>query len=148
MRSWLESDRLGQLSLALALAAAFMTWWLRRTLRAALLAARRGAHRSAASVLRAFEWIEGPSASWPSNRRLAPRWLIVLASVWAVIAIPYVAVGPPDFEEYFTGVVSTRVAMNAIAHGAWPFWNLDFGLGAPQPLRFHFITHPFAPLCP
>jgi hypothetical protein len=147
MRSWLESDRLGQLSLALALAAAFMTWWLRRTLRAALLAARRGAHRSAVSVLRAFEWIEGPSASLPSNSRLAPRWLIVLASVWAVIAIPYVAVGPPDFEEYFTGVVSTQVAMKAIAHGAWPFWNLDFGLGAPQPLRFHFITHPFAPLC-
>ena len=147
MRTWLESDRLGQLSLALALAGAFMTWWLRRVLRAAVLAARRGAHRSAASVLRTFEWIEGRSASSPSNRRLAPRWLLVLAGVWLVIAIPYVAVGPPDFEEYFTGVVTTQVAMKAIVHGAWPFWSLDFGLGMPQPLRFHFIQHPLAPLC-
>jgi len=144
MRAWLESDRLGQLSLALALAGAFMTWRLRR---AVALAARRGAHRSAASVLRAFEWIERQPAASPSKGRPAPRWVLVLAGVWLVIAIPYVAVGPPDIEEYFTGVVTTQVAMKAIAHGAWPFWSLDFGLGMPQPLRFHFIQHPLAPLC-
>src|SRR5688572_28450034 len=37
--------------------------------------------------------------------------------------------------------------MDAIFGGAWPFWSLDLGLGIPQPLRFHFITHPLAPLC-
>ena len=147
MRALLESDRLGQLSLALALAGALVTWRLRRTVRAAVLTGRRGARRSAALVLRAFEWIDGPRPSSRSNRRLVPRWLLVLAGVCVVIAIPYVAVGPPDSEEYFTGVVSTQVAMNAISHGAWPFWSLDFGLGMPQSLRFHSIQHPLAPLC-
>src|SRR5262245_39109020 len=71
----------------------------------------------------------------------ATSWPVVLAIVWGAIALPYVAVGPNDFEEYFTSVTSTSLAVQALLHGAWPFWNLDLGLGMPQPLRFHFITH-------
>ena len=56
-------------------------------------------------------------------------------------------IGPPDFDEYLTGISSTHVVLDAIVHGAWPFWSLNFGLGAPQPLRYHFIFHPLAPLC-
>lgn len=139
-RAWLESDRLGQISLVLALAATVMTWWSWSLLTAIALAARRAAYRGAT-------WIEDTSEPAPSNARLAPTWVIVLALTWAVIAIPYVRVGPPDFDEYLTGVASTHVVLDAIVHGAWPFWSLDFGLGVPQPFRYHFIFHPLAPLC-
>ena len=71
----------------------------------------------------------------------------VLVLVWAALALPYIAVGTDDFEEYFTAATTTRLAVDAMRHGAWPLWNLDLGLGAPQPLRFHFTTHPLAPLC-
>ena len=138
-RAWLEADWLGYISLALALIAALITWWSRRTLRVIALAVRRSTDRAAL-------WIEKPAPSLSAARHPA-AWAIVLAVVWAVIVIPYVAVGPPDMDEYFTGVVSTNVAVNALRHGAWPFWSLDFGLGAPQPLRYHFIFHPLAPLC-
>ena len=74
-------------------------------------------------------------------------WILGLTILWAAIAIPVVAIGADDFEEYFTAVTTTRMAVTAMAGGAWPFWNLDLGLGAPQPLRFHFITHPLSPLC-
>jgi hypothetical protein len=67
--------------------------------------------------------------------------------LWAVVTVPYVAVGTDDLEEYFTAVATTRLVVENIAQGAWPFWNTDVGLGAPQPFRFHFITHPLAPLC-
>lgn len=63
------------------------------------------------------------------------------------MVLPYVAVGANDLEEYFTGVATTKLAIEAIRQGAWPFWSADLGLGVPQPLRFHFITHPLAPLC-
>jgi hypothetical protein len=39
-RAWLETDRLDQISFALALIAAVITWWSRRTLRAVALALR------------------------------------------------------------------------------------------------------------
>jgi hypothetical protein len=139
-RAWLETDRLGQISLALASIAALITWWSWSSWAAMLLALRRFTYRRATSI---------EEQAWSTSLAAwrAPGWAVVLAIVWAVIVIPYVAVGPPDFEEYFTGVASTQVAVNAIAHGAWPFWSLDFGLGAPQPLRYHFIFHPLAPLC-
>ena len=138
-RAWLEGDRLGYISAALVLVAALITWWSRRTLRAVVSALWRATSRAAL-------WI-GESEPLVSASRRTPAWAIVLAFVWAIIAIPYVAVGPPDMDEYFTGVVSTNVAVKALRHGAWPFWSLDFGLGAPQPLRYHFIFHPLAPLC-
>ena len=138
-RAWLEDDWLGYISLALALIAAVSIWSSRRTLRDVALAVRWTTDRAA-------RWIEEPASSAMAARR-TPAWAIVLALVWSVIVIPYVAVGPPDMDEYFTGVVSTNVAINAVRHGAWPFWSLDFGLGAPQPLRYHFIFHPLAPLC-
>jgi len=139
-RAWLETDRFGQLSLALALIAALITWWARRSWAVKLQALRTFTYRHATSIE------EQAASTSPASRR-PHAWAVVLAVVWAVIVIPYVAVGPPDFEEYFTGVASTQVAMKAIVHGAWPFWSLDFGLGAPQPLRYHFIFHPLAPLC-
>lgn len=79
--------------------------------------------------------------------RKSNTWIVALVLVWAAIALPYVAVGADDVEEYFTSVTTTRMAIDAIFHGSWPFWNLDLGLGMPQPLRFHFITHPLSPLC-
>ena len=102
----------------------------------------------------AQRWFSALSSGLTVHRRPRGRtgdWCRAGSLCWQVpgwsSAIPYVAVGPPDFEEYFTGVVTTQVAMKAIVHGAWPFWSLDFGLGMPQPLRFHFIQHPLAPLC-
>ena len=79
---------------------------------------------------------------------MSPRagWAVLIL-VWAALALPYIAVGTDDFEEYFTAATTTRLAVDAMRHGAWPLWSLDLGLGAPQPLRFHFITHPLAPLC-
>ena len=75
------------------------------------------------------------------------RWATVLALAWAALLLPVIAVGPWDIEEYYTGVVATKVAMDALLQGSWPFWNPDFGLGVSQPLKFHFIFHPLAPLC-
>jgi hypothetical protein len=73
--------------------------------------------------------------------------LAMTLSIWALVALPFVAVGPPDFEEYFTGVTSTKLAVDGVLRGAWPFWSTDLGLGTPLPLRYHFITHPFALAC-
>lgn len=74
-------------------------------------------------------------------------WLLAAVLAGGAALGPYVAVGPDDFEEYFTGVVSTQLAWRALLDGALPLWNVNLGLGVPQPLRFHFITHPLAPLC-
>ena len=71
---------------------------------------------------------------------------LVLAA-WAVFALPFIAAGPDDLEEFFTGVASTRIAVGALLEGSLPFWTADMALGLPQPLRFHFVTHPLAPLC-
>jgi hypothetical protein len=76
----------------------------------------------------------------------SPKHVGVLL-VWAAIAVPYVAVGPDDMEEYVTGAVTTKLAVDAIVEGSWPLWNVDLALGLPQPLRFHIITHPLSPLC-
>lgn len=73
--------------------------------------------------------------------------ILPIVCTWAAVVLPYVAVGADDLEEYFTGVATTKLAIEAIRRGAWPFWSTDLGLGLPQPLRFHFITHPLSPLC-
>jgi hypothetical protein len=79
---------------------------------------------------------------------IRPRhWAIALVAFACILLVPYVIAGADDFEEYFTSVVTTRVAFATMLNGGWPLWSVDFGLGAPQPLRFHFITHPLAPLC-
>src|SRR5438552_6565461 len=75
------------------------------------------------------------------------RSLLILLGVWLLFAVPFVAVGPNDVEDFYTGVASTKMAIDSIAEGAWPFWNMDSVLGVPQPFRFHFITHPLSPLC-
>ncbi len=138
VQAWLESDWLGDISVALALVASLLVWWSRRSLAAVLNAIQRGVHRYS-------HWIDRDSQAATGAVRL--RWLLVLAMAWAVIVAPYIAVGPPNMEEYFTGVVSTDLAVNALTHAAWPFWSLDLGLGTPQPLRYHFIFHALAPLC-
>jgi len=79
--------------------------------------------------------------------RVRTASLLILFGAWLFFALPFVAVGPDDVEDYYTGVVTTKFVVNAVAKGAWPFWNMDSALGVPQPFRFHFITHPFAPLC-
>ena len=73
--------------------------------------------------------------------------LAVLFGVWLIFAVPFVAVGANDNEDFYTGVASTKWAIDAVFSGAWPFWNMDSALGVPQPFRFHFITHPLSPLC-
>lgn len=147
VRAWLELDWSGYLSLALALAAALMAVRARQALtavvRAVTAAVRSTTRRLQRSLVEGVHALETPPAMGP----LTALGMIVLAIAWAAGAIPYVVAGSPDFEEYFTGVATTRISMDAILHGAWPFWSLDLGLGAPQPLRFHFITHPLAPLC-
>jgi len=74
-------------------------------------------------------------------------WIGVPMLVAVVVAMPYIAIGPDDFDEYFTAVTSTKIAIQALVHGAWPLWSLDLGFGVPQPLRYHVITHPLSPLC-
>jgi len=75
------------------------------------------------------------------------RSAVALFAAWLFLALPFVAVGPNDVEDFYTGVVTTKMVVDSIAEGAWPFWNMDSALGVPQPFRFHFITHPFSPLC-
>jgi len=79
--------------------------------------------------------------------RVRAASLVILLGAWLFFALPFVAVGPNDVEDFYTGVVSTKMTVDAVAEGAWPFWNMDSALGVPQPFRFHFITHPFSPLC-
>jgi len=80
-------------------------------------------------------------------KRVRAAWLLVLFGAWLFFAVPFVAVGPDDVEDFYTAVVTTRMVVNSVAEGAWPFWNMDSALGVPQPFRFHFVTHPFSPLC-
>jgi hypothetical protein len=75
------------------------------------------------------------------------RSLAILIVAWLLFAVPFVAVGPDDVEDFYTGVVSTKMFVDSVFERAWPFWNMDSALGVPQPFRFHFITHPFSPLC-
>ena len=75
------------------------------------------------------------------------RSILVLLIAWLLFAIPFVAVGPDDVEDFYTGVASTKMVIDSVFERAWPFWNMDSALGVPQPFRFHFITHPFSPLC-
>src|SRR5438045_8173165 len=75
------------------------------------------------------------------------RSLAVLIVAWLFFATPFVAVGPNDVEDFYTGVVSTKMVVDSVFERAWPFWNMDSALGVPQPFRFHFITHPMSPLC-
>jgi hypothetical protein len=90
----------------------------------------------------------GDQASASASTRWGARlWIGVPILVGTLIAVPYIAIGPDDFDEYYTGVTATKVAIEAVVHGSWPLWNLDLGLGVPQPLRYHFITHPLSPLC-
>lgn len=79
--------------------------------------------------------------------RVRAASLVILLGAWLFFALPFVAVGPNDVEDFYTGVVSTKMAVDSVAEGSWPFWNMDSALGVPQPFRFHFITHPFSPLC-
>jgi hypothetical protein len=80
-------------------------------------------------------------------KRVRAASLLILFGAWLLFALPFVAVGPNDVEDFYTGVVTTKMAVDSVAEGAWPFWNMDSALGVPQPFRFHFITHPFSPLC-
>ena len=76
------------------------------------------------------------------------RWSVaLLIATWLFFALPFVAVGPNDVEDFYTAVATTKMAIESMAQGAWPFWNMDSTLGVPQPFRFHFITHPLSPLC-
>lgn len=70
-----------------------------------------------------------------------------VGTVWGAVAIPFIWSGPPDFEEYLTGVTTTKLAVDGLSSGAWPFWSTSLGLGTPLPLRYHFLTHPLAPAC-
>src|SRR5688572_24405479 len=88
-----------------------------------------------------------PAAATETRRVASHGWTLALVLIWLVVAIPIVIDGPDDVEEYYTGVASTLLGVNAVRAGALPFWNLDMGLGMPQPLRFHFLTHPLAGLC-
>jgi hypothetical protein len=90
---------------------------------------------------------ENLAASFKATTWTARLWIGVPILVVTAIAVPFVAIGPDDFDEYFTGVTTTKLAITALTHGSWPFWTLDLGLGLPQPLRYHFITHPLSPLC-
>jgi hypothetical protein len=85
---------------------------------------------------------EDPAGLWRGS-----IWIAVPILVATVIAVPYIAIGPDDFEEYVTGVTATKLAVDAIVHGSSPLWSVDLGLGVPLPLRYHFITHPLSPLC-
>jgi hypothetical protein len=80
-------------------------------------------------------------------KRVRAASLLILLGAWLLFSLPFVAVGPNDVEDYYTGVVSTKMVIDSVAEGSWPFWNMDSALGVPQPFRFHFITHPFSPLC-
>ncbi len=71
----------------------------------------------------------------------------IVAVYAALVLWPYVAVGPNDLEEFFTGIIGTKLAVQAIMAGQWPFWSVDIGLGVPLPLKYHFITHPASGLC-
>ena len=73
--------------------------------------------------------------------------LAIVAIYAALVLWPYVAVGPNDLEEFFTGIIGTKLAVQAIMAGQWPFWSVDIGLGVPLPLKYHFITHPASGLC-
>jgi hypothetical protein len=73
--------------------------------------------------------------------------IAALLGAWLLFAVPFVAVGPNDVEDFYTAVATTKMTIDSMAEGAWPFWNMDSMLGVPQPFRFHFITHPLSPLC-
>jgi hypothetical protein len=73
--------------------------------------------------------------------------VVVLVLLWVLFALPFVAVGPNDVEDFYTGVATTKMFVDSVADHAWPFWSMDSALGVPQPFRFHFITHPLSPLC-
>jgi hypothetical protein len=109
-------------------------------LRAAISSAEPELRRLKSFVVTRGERLE----SWTSGPY---RWAAALTLAWGVLLVPAITVGPWDVEEYYTGVVATKVAMDALLSGSWPFWNPDFGLGVPQPLRFHLIFHPLATLC-
>jgi hypothetical protein len=80
-------------------------------------------------------------------KRVRAASILVLFGAWLFFALPFIAVGPNDVEDYYTGVVTTKMVVDSMAQGAWPFWNMDSALGVPQPFRFHFITHPLSPIC-
>jgi len=80
-------------------------------------------------------------------KRVRAASLLILFGAWLFFALPFIAVGPNDVEDFYTGVVTTKMAVDSMAEGAWPFWNMDSALGVPQPFRFHFITHPLSPVC-
>ncbi len=83
----------------------------------------------------------------PSGQWVRRALLFASAAACAAFLLPYIAVGPNDLEEFYTGILSTKLAANAILAGHWPFWSTDLGLGVPLPLKYHFITHPLGLLC-
>jgi hypothetical protein len=75
------------------------------------------------------------------------RTLLFLLGAWLLFAIPFVAVGANDVEDFYTAVTTTKIVIDSMFGGASPFWSMDSALGVPQPFRFHFITDPLSPLC-
>ena len=61
------------------------------------------------------------------------RWVfvIVVAAYTCLVVFPYVAVGPNDVEVLYRGVVGTKVAVDALLAGDWPFWSLNLGSAFP-----------------
>jgi hypothetical protein len=73
--------------------------------------------------------------------------VVVVATAWLLCMVPFIVAGPDDLEELVTGVVGTDLAVSALAQGAAPLWTSTMALGLPQPLRFHFASHPLAAGC-
>ena len=51
-------------------------------------------------------------------KRVRAASRLVLFVAWLVVALPFVAVGPNDVEDFYTGVVTTKMVVDVVAEGS------------------------------
>ena len=137
VRTLLESDRLGEISLVLSLVATGFGWWSRW----ALVSLIRKLARSFASIF------DGASAS--THDRVLPgvRELTAAIALGVLFLIPLLIYGPYEDEIVQATILPNQVFYKELFHGRWTYWLNNLGFGAPMPLGDPLMFHPvFAPL--
>ena len=136
-RTWLESDRLGEISLFLAIVATAFSWYARARLLPAL-------HRTADS----FAWLVAKAFD-PRRENVRPtaRELTIATAFGILFLIPLLLYGPYEEEIVQATVLPNQVFYKELFHGRWIYWLNDLGFGAPMPLGDPLMFHPvFGPL--
>ena len=137
LRTLLESDRVGDISLFLALVGTFL-WWRARA--AFLTVIRRSAQVSASIARRVSD---------PRLERTLPygRELTVAIGLGILFLVPLLMYGPYEEEIVQATIMPNQVFYNELFHGRWIYWLNNLGFGAPMPLGDPLMFHPiFAPL--